>query len=127
MNTPGPVETAIRAHFTKVPVQLRTYGRGAIFALAAIDSAGIVLKLGNKHTATRLKWNCLEGVPAFLAGHGGAWIPAGGGWKVTGQPGTLDAYLKACIKRDCAPYIAVVLEAAGVIKTTKGTPLMVYS
>jgi hypothetical protein len=35
---------------------------------------------------------------------------------VNGNPGTLDAHLKRCLKRRMADYIVVVLERAGIVK-----------
>lgn len=123
MTNMGPVEIAVRAVFPKLPAVLHTYGQNTTFVLSRIDAAGIVLLLGAQKTPTALRWACLEGVPAFL--HGRGWVSAGGGRTVEGQAGTLDEYLKTCITRDCAHYVAVVLEAARVIKTNRGRPLEV--
>lgn len=116
----GPVETAIRRLFTP-PVTLRTCGQRRPFILRGFDRDGIVLELGQKRARTPLGWDCLEGIPAFLRGRG--WIRAGGAHNVAGEPGTLDEYLKGCIKRDTARWLAVVLAQAGIIETNPGPPL----
>ena len=118
----GRVETALRRRFTP-PTILHTFGQGRPFTLSAIDADGIVLELGAKRAHTRISWECLEGVPTFLDGRD--WTRPGGGRNTNGEPGTLDEYLKQCIKRDTAHYVSVVLAEAGIVQTTNDLPLLV--
>ncbi|MBM2812826.1 MAG: hypothetical protein HW416_3585 [Chloroflexi bacterium] len=121
MNALGPVETAVRNQFS-APVVLHTLDQCRPFMLRLIDAQGIVLELGVKRAQTRISWACLEGILSFLRGRD--WIRAGGGRNIEGEPGTLDEYLKQCIKRDTAHYIAAVLADAGIIQTATGRPLL---
>lgn len=119
----GPVEQAIGATF-RTPVILYTLGQRKPFVLERIDHNGIVLLLGEGRNYTPLSWNCLEGIIPFLCRHPG-WVPAGGTFVVEGEGGTLDEYLKDCISRQTSRWVAVVLEAAGVVRVDKGPPLRV--
>jgi hypothetical protein len=65
----------------------------------------------------------LEGVPELLRDRG--WMRVGANRDVHGNPGTLDGYLKTCLKRQAANYVAVVLERAGVLELDRGTPARV--
>ena len=56
----------------------------------------------------------MEGVPEFLRNRG--WVRVGASRNVRGNPGTLDGYLKNCLKRHTADCAAVVLELAGVVE-----------
>jgi hypothetical protein len=44
---------------------------------------------------------------------------------VAGNPGTLDAYLKGCLKRQTADYVAVILERAGLVDLDRDPPARV--
>jgi hypothetical protein len=85
-----------------------------------IDSEGVVLLLGGKEAWTRLTWECLEGVVPFLRERGE--IPIGGQHVVEPELGTLDEYLKGCMKRNTARWVASLLEAAGVVTITRDRP-----
>ncbi len=39
-----------------------------------------------------------------------------------GKPGTLDGYLKGCVKRTTAGWVAVVLDQAGVVEIIHDRP-----
>lgn len=119
----GPVEQAIRATF-RTPVTLHTFGHRKPFVLERIDHNGILLLLGEQLNETPLSWECLEGILPFLCRYPG-WVPAGGTFVVQGERGTLDEYLKDCISRQTSRWVAVVLEAAGVVRVDKGPPLRV--
>ena len=119
----GPVEKAIWARL-QAPSTLHTIGQSKPFELQAIDGDGIVLLLGRGEWHTRLSWDCLESVVPFLGRHGG-WIPAGGKFSVTGEPGTLDQHLKRYLKRDVARWLAVVLQRAGVVEVRESRALEV--
>lgn len=56
----------------------------------------------------------------FLAGRG--WVPISGDYDTIGDPGTLDGYLKTCIKRATAGWVAVVRETAGLAEDRPGRP-----
>ena len=85
-----------------------------------LNPTGMVLLLGQKRAWTPLSWECMEGVPEFLRNRG--WVRVGANRDVRGNPGTLDGYLKNCLKRQTADYVAVVLERAGVVELDRGTP-----
>ena len=119
----GPVQQAIQKTFS-TPVTLHTLGQRKPFALSEIDAEGVVLLLGKNRAHTRLRWECLESVPAFLGAQDG-WVPAGGKRSVTGEPGTLDGHLKQYLKRDVARWLVRVLLDAGVVYAAEGKPLRV--
>lgn len=108
----GPVQTAVRKAF-QPPASLRTPARQAPFVLQDFKSGGLVLLLGKKRAYTALSWECLEGVAGYLRGRG--WVPIGSRYEIDADPGTLDAYLKGCLKRATAGWVAAVLEGAGVV------------
>lgn len=85
----------------------------------SIDQA-LVLLLGAKEASTPLRWSCLEGVPEYLAGRG--WVTIGSRYETEADAGTFDAYLKTCIKRVTANWVAVVLAQAGVVDLDNGRP-----
>ena len=118
----GPVEQAIRRHITPGQ-QLHTPAQNAPFIVARIDREGVVLLLGAKRAWTPLSWDCLEGVVPFLAGRG--WVPIGSRYETQGQPGTLDGYLKGCIKRATAGWVAALLEQAQVVEVARTRPAQV--
>lgn len=117
----GPVESAIRRRFPRPPVALATYGQGVPFELHH-DADGIVLRLGKGRHPSSLPWSCLETIPVFLREQRG-WVIAGGYHSVTGETGTLDAYLKAWQTTDVARWLVRVLAEAGVVDFDDGRPL----
>lgn len=117
----GPVEKEIRAKL-RPGTKLYTISRRSPFLLARVDSEGIVLDLAMKW-ATRLSWGCLEGVVTTFRGRG--WIRAGGVHSLESLPGSLDEYLKGCVKRDTTNWVVVVLREAGVLEVDAGRPLVV--
>ena len=116
----GPVEKAIRASVVQGQV-MHTPSRNAPFVIDRIDSQGIVLLLGRGEWPTRLTWECLEGVVPFIDSHGGI-VDIGGRHDVVGNPGTLDEYLKSCLKTTTAGWVAVVLDTAGVLEIVHSRP-----
>lgn len=119
-DTVGPVERAIRSKLT-AGSRLHTISRSSPFLLDQIDRKGIVLDLAMRW-ATRLSWECLEGTVLFLRARG--WVRAGGIHSLQSAPGSLDEYLKGCVKRDTTNWVVVVLRDAGVIEVDAGPPLM---
>jgi len=119
----GPVQQAIRSAFSHAPVTLHTLSQRKPFTLSVIDGDGIVLLLGQGQTYVRLEWDCLESVATFLRGQTG-WVPAGGAHSVSGEPGTLDEYLKRWTTTDVARWLVRVLRDAGVVEVVGG-PLRV--
>ena len=119
----GPVERAVRSAVQPGQV-LRTPTRSAPFRVAQIDQDGIVLLLGKGRWATRLSWSCLEGIVPYIREHGGV-VDIGGRHQVVGRPGTLDGYLKTCVNRTTAGWVAVVLETAGVVSIERTRPARV--
>jgi hypothetical protein len=106
----------------------------ARYALASADRPGhircsrtgrgdLVLLLGAKQTRTPFDWACLEGISDFLRGRG--WIRVGANRDVRGDATALDGYLKRCIKRQTADYMAVVLERAGLVELDRERPARV--
>jgi hypothetical protein len=83
---------------------------------------GLVLLVGAKEAWTPISWRCLEGVPGYLRGR--AWVRIGSEFD-DGVEGTLDAYLKGFIARATAPWVAVVLETAGVVLVDRDRPARV--
>ena len=63
----------------------------------------------------RIKWSVLDGVPDFMASHGGE-IEIGAIHKGWGEPGTLERFLKDGMGNQLsrASYVAPLLEEAGV-------------
>jgi hypothetical protein len=82
-----------------------------------------VLLLGVQRAWTPIRWSCLEGVPEFLRGRG--WVPIGSVFAIEGSDDTLDGYLKTCLKRATAGWVAVVLERAGVVDIDRERPARV--
>jgi hypothetical protein len=115
------VEAAIRASVRSGEV-LPTPTGTATFVVDKMDADGLSLLLGPKMTRTLLTWCCLEGVPGYLRGQG--WVPVGANRDVHGNYG-LDGYLKRCVKRQTANYVAVVLERAGLLDLSRGRPAQV--
>ena len=118
----GPVEKAVRGKVVAGRV-LDTTARQESFTVDRIDDLGVVLLLGLGENPVRLSWDCLEGVIGFLDGKGA--IPIGGTHTSEGEPGTLDEYLKTCTPVNTARWVAVLLEAAGVVAVLPGRPVLV--
>lgn len=115
-----PVELAIRDSISPRQVLLTPSGKKP-FVVDRLDHDGIVLLLGAKQAVTRLTWPCLEGIVPFLRAHGGE-VPIGGRHDTEGNPGTLDEWLKGCINRNVAGWVAVVLETAGIVEILGARP-----
>jgi len=99
---------------------LCTAAQGSEFTVARLLPDHLVLLLGRTEAWTPLGWKCLEGVPDFL--HGRDWVTIASRWDTSSDPGTLDGYLKCCIKRATAAYVAAVLNHAGVVEINRGRP-----
>lgn len=117
--TSSPVQSAIRIHVSP-GLRMPTPTGRATFIVHDLNREGIILLFGPKRTPTRLTWDCLEGIPEFLRNRG--WMRVGANRDVNGNPGTLDAYLKRCLKRQTADYVAVVLERAGIVELDRERP-----
>ena len=91
--------------------------------MARYTSDGLVLLLGEKEAWTPLPWLALEEIPDLLRGQGP--VPIGGQYSTDSVPGTLDAHLKAYLKRATAGWVAVVLEEAGVVAINRSQPATV--
>jgi hypothetical protein len=118
----GPVEQAIRRHLHEGDT-LHTTARRSPFQVGHIDDEGLVLLLGSGRHRVRLSWDCLEGVVPWLAVRGS--IPIGGTHTSGGQHGTLDEHLKGCTPVNTARWVAVVLEAAGIVEVLAERPVRV--
>jgi hypothetical protein len=115
------VEAAIRASVQPGTV-LRTPTGTANFVVDQLGAEGLSLLFGPMRTRTLLTWRCLEGIAGYLSGPG--WVPIGANRDVNSDYG-LDGYLKGCIKRQTANYVAVVLERAGVLELDRERPAKV--
>lgn len=119
----GHVESAIRR--TISPGQsLHTPSRHAPFVVDVIDHRGVVLLLGKGQWRTPLSWECLEGLVPYIREHGGE-VVIGGKHATVGAPGTLDGYLKNCLKTNTANYVASTLAEAGVLELMDERPARV--
>jgi hypothetical protein len=121
---PGAVEEAVRARILP-GARLPTPTGRAEFIVHELGRTGLVLLLGEEQAWTPFSWSCLEGVPGFLRGRG--WVNVGANRDVNNDEPTLDGYLKRCIKRQTANYVAVVLERAEVVELDRQTPARVRS
>jgi hypothetical protein len=116
------VEAAIGAA-VPLDVPLRTpSGRGR-FTVTRYTSEGLVLLLGDQQAWTPLPWKALEEVPELLRGRG--WVRIGSVYSMDSIAGTLDAHLKQYLARATAGWVAVVLEAAGVVHLDRTSPAKV--
>lgn len=115
----GPVELAIRSHIS-AGQRLPTPTGRATFVVDEVSDPGLVLLLGQKGARTPFTWSCLEGVADLLRGRG--WVKVGATRDVEGDRNTLDGYLKECVKRQTADYVAVVLERAGLVELDRERP-----
>lgn len=95
----------------------------ATFIVAELEPPGMGLLLGRQQTRARLTWQCLEGIPEFLSGHG--WVRIGANRDAVGDSATLDGYLKRYTKTQTADYVAVVLERAGLFELDCDRPAKV--
>ncbi len=118
----GRVEDAVRGAVAPGVVLATPTGRGA-FTVERYTTEGLVLLLGKKEAWTPLPWRAMEGIPEFLRGRG--WVPVGSLYSTDSQPGSLDEYLKAFLKRATAGWVAVVLERAGVLTIDRSRPARV--
>jgi hypothetical protein len=114
------VEEAIRQSISPGQ-ELRTPKGKKPFWVGEVDGEGLVLLLGQGRWRTRLSWVCLEGVVPFSHARGGE-VRIGGRHDVVGNPGTLDEWLKGCVKTTTAGWVAVVLENAGVVRIADEVP-----
>jgi hypothetical protein len=118
----GPVQRAIKAQLVE-GLELHTPAADAPFWIGPITDEGLVLLLGAQRSWTLLRWDCLEGLAAWLSGRG--WVPIGTRYEVEGTPGTLDGYLKGCTKRATAGWVAATFERAGIVEIRRIRPVHV--
>ncbi len=90
----SPVEAVIRQ---MRPRTLFTVPVGARFEVDNLAPDAVELLFGGSKTRTVIRWTCLEGIPAFL--HEKGWVEIGATHSVTVKPGTLEAYLRTCLRR----------------------------
>jgi hypothetical protein len=119
---PGPIQSAITSNI-RPGATLRTVARSAPFVVESANHSGLVLLLGAKRARTPFDWECIEGIGGFLRDKG--WVVAGSTYDVEPNLGTLDGYLKACINRATANWVAKVLQEANVVEVDAGPPLRV--
>jgi len=118
----GPVERAIRGSVAPGETLVTPTGRGQ-FVVERMDDVGLVLLLGKGRWWTRLTWRCLEGIVPYLARR--SWVMIGSRYDTHAYPETLDGYLKGCVKRATAGWVAVVLERAGIVDVDRSRPVRV--
>ena len=90
----SPVEAVIRQ---MRPRTLFTDPGGARIEVDNLAPDAVELLFGGSKTRTVIRWTCLEGIPAFL--HEKGWVEIGATHSVTVKPGTLEAYLRTCLRR----------------------------
>ncbi len=118
----GRVEDAVRREV--LPGEsLTTPSRRGRFIVARYTVDGLILLLGEKEARTPPPWRALEEIPEVLRGRG--WVPIGGSYSVSSQPGSLDQHLKKYLNRATAGWVAVVLESAGVATLDRSRPMRV--
>jgi hypothetical protein len=117
----GEVERRVRRRI-RIGQRLETPVRGKTFTVANMTSDALVLDLAEKWR-TPIPWACLEGVVPFISPRGR--VAIGSKYETEGVAGTLDAYLKGCVKRATAGWVAAVLEAAGVVEIDRRRPATV--
>ena len=118
----GRVEDAVRRAVSPGVLLATPTGRG-VFTVERYTTDGLVLLLGKKEAWTPLPWRAMEGIPDFLRGRG--WVAVGSLYSTNSQPGSLDEYLRAFLKRATAGWVAVVLERAGVLPIDRSRPARV--
>ena len=119
----GPVERKIRQSLSKGMI-LTTVPDKAPFKVGDLLNDALVLLYGKQGTRTRISWECLEGIPAFLAGRG--WVEIRAVHDTVGIPGTLDSYIKSrCVKRTSGGYVASVLESSRIVTANYKKPAKV--
>jgi len=117
------VEAAVRGS-VHAGMTLFTPTQRKPFQIGSLNPNDIVLLLGEMKTPTHLEWDCLEGIPDYL-GSKARWVEIGGRYKVEGTPDTLDAYLKGCVNRATAGWVAALLAHAGVVEIRGERPAFV--
>lgn len=100
-------------------LRLRTPAEGKPFEVQTVDASGVVLLLGQQREYTRLTWGCLEGALAFIGERGNVRI--GTIFSVESDPESLDGYLKQCVKRATASWVASLFEHANLV-TNRPSP-----
>lgn len=121
---PSFVESAVRSQIAPGTwLQTPDTYKSSPFQVSTIDSDGIVLPFGKKKTPTRVTWECLEGIPAFLKGK--EWVEIGTVYDTGAKPDTLDGYLEGWINRGTAGWVAAVLEKAAIVGINRKRPMRV--
>lgn len=118
----GPIEAAIRESVVP-PVEFGTPAKAQPFTVHQFDDEGVVLLVGPQKSWTHLRWQWLEGVPAFLAGR--SWMPLSANRNSEAAFGTFDGYFRKWVKRSVGVYVAVLLQHAGVLEIQSGTRVRV--
>ena len=117
MKKMGPVEAAVRK---ANPRTLLTVPGGARFEVERLSGDAVNLLFGKSRTRTVIRWACLEGIPAFLDERD--WVEIGAAQSVTVNPGTLEAYLRTCLRRSTGGYVAALLAVAGIVDVDRRKP-----
>ena len=117
MKTMRPVEAAVRK---ASPRTLLTVPGGARFEVESLSGDAVDLLFGKSRTRTVLRWGCLEGIPAFLDERD--WVEIGATHSVTVKPGTLEAYLRSCLRRSTGGYVAALLAEADIVDVDRRKP-----
>jgi hypothetical protein len=116
------VEQAVRSSVEEQAELPTPTGRTRL-TVERIDARGVTLLFGPKRTPTFFSWACLEGVVDYLQGRD--WLPVGANRDVSGNPDTLDWYLKQYVTRQTANYVAVLLSRAEVLELRAERPARV--
>ena len=118
----GAVERAIRAKVAPGRRLSTPSIKPAVFEVEALEPDALVILLGEKRASTRVPWDLIEGIPAFL---GRNWVKIGGGARVDADPTALSGYTNAGMPRAAASYIVAVLDTAGVVEVDPRRPARV--
>ena len=95
------------------PKTLFTVPARARFEVHNLSRVGVELLLGQSKTRALIRWTCLEGIPAFL--NRKDWVEIGATHNATVKPGTLETYLRTCLRLSTGGYVAALLAEAEIV------------
>ena len=102
---------------------LKTLTRRVPFEVAEYDDDAMVLLLGPQRSRTRILWQVLEDLGAWLAAR--AWTELGAGRGVPTSPESLNGFLDGEFSRSAGTYVAAILVEAGLAEADRGRPLRI--
>ena len=102
---------------------LETLSTRKPFEVAEYHDDVMVLLLGKRRSRTRILWQVLEELDAWLAARG--WTELGAGRGVPTSPESLSGFLDGGISRSAGAYVAAILVKAGLAEADGGRPLRI--